>query len=323
MKTLSNYIKESEQVNESLLLAGLAVAFVCQPLLNTAFFQQVGAGIGGLFNGIGKMFEARAESKSKKEEKKEERKDKKEERKEKKEERKAERSAAVCDMIRNVAGTVREQYSSELKKDESLSNQLDTVIACTVDKDGNDIDPEKMQDRLKELTNKTPEQWGEENKVKKLTDEQKEELSKKLHEKLKAKSDAELDKTNQEIKERARQSAEKLQAKIDKAEKEALDAADKNDEEEFKKKNAEYEKLKDAQKKQKEKQSAEKDEHGNIIRDEEITDEHGNKKKVKMHVGPRGGKFYYPDGAPKDQEHRVYVENCYMSLRSVLESIIK
>lgn len=316
MRTLSKYIKESEQVNESLLLAGLAVAFVCQPLLNTSFFQQIGAGIGGLFNGIGKMFEARAENKQKNN-------DRKAERKEKRDLQKSERSAAICDMIRNVAGTVREQYSSELKKNESLNNQLDTVIACTVDKDGNDIDPEKMQDRLKELTNKTPEQWGEENKVKKLTDEQKEELSKKLHEKLKAKSDAELDKTNQEIKERARQSAEKLQAKIDKAEKEALDAADKNDEEEFKKKNAEYEKLKDAQKKQKEKQSAEKDEHGNIIRDEEVTDKDGKKKKVKMHIGPRGGKFYYPDGAPKDQEHRVYVENCYMSLRSVLESIIK
>lgn len=316
MRTLSKYIKESEQVNESLLLAGLAVAFVCQPLLNTSFFQQIGVGIGGLFNGIGKMFEARAENKKKNN-------DRKAERKEKRDLQKSERSAAICDMIRNVAGTVREQYSSELKKNESLNNQLDTVIACTVDKDGNDIDPEKMQDRLKELTNKTPEQWSEENKVKKLTDEQKEELSKKLHEKLKAKSDAELDKTNQEIKERARQSAEKLQAKIDKAEKEALDAADKNDEEEFKKKNAEYEKLKDAQKKQKEKQSAEKDEHGNIIRDEEVTDKDGKKKKVKMHIGPRGGKFYYPDGAPKDQEHRVYVENCYMSLRSVLESIIK
>jgi hypothetical protein len=54
----------------------------------------------------------------------------------------------------------------------------------------------------------------------------------------------------------------------------------------------------------------EKDEEGNIVKDEEITDpETGKKIKVKTHTGPRGGKFYYPDGKPKTPENKVYLES--------------
>ena len=35
----------------------------------------------------------------------------------------------------------------------------------------------------------------------------------------------------------------------------------------------------------------------------------GEKKKVVTHTGPRGGKFYYPDGKPKKPENKVYVES--------------
>lgn len=46
------------------------------------------------------------------------------------------------------------------------------------------------------------------------------------------------------------------------------------------------------------------------VQDEEIIDpKTGEKKKVKTYTGPRGGKFYYPDGAPKKPENKVYVEN--------------
>lgn len=46
------------------------------------------------------------------------------------------------------------------------------------------------------------------------------------------------------------------------------------------------------------------------VQDEEITDpKTGKKKKVKTYTGPRGGKFYYPAGAPKKPENKVYIEN--------------
>ena len=51
----------------------------------------------------------------------------------------------------------------------------------------------------------------------------------------------------------------------------------------------------------------EKDEEGNIVKQEEITDKNGKKKKVTTHTGPRGGKFYWPEGSPKDAKHKVYI----------------
>ena len=45
------------------------------------------------------------------------------------------------------------------------------------------------------------------------------------------------------------------------------------------------------------------------VKEEEIEDENGNKIKVKTYTGPRGGKFYYPEGKPKTPENKVYVES--------------
>ena len=45
------------------------------------------------------------------------------------------------------------------------------------------------------------------------------------------------------------------------------------------------------------------------VKEEEIEDENGNKIKVKTYTGPRGGKFYYPEGKPKTSENKVYVES--------------
>ena len=71
------------------------------------------------------------------------------------------------------------------------------------------------------------------------------------------------------------------------------------------------------------KEDVEKDEDGNVLKQEEITDKDGKKKKVTTHTGPRGGKFYYPDGAPKDAKHKVYIDKSgkvkeCMSLRDYL-----
>ena len=58
-----------------------------------------------------------------------------------------------------------------------------------------------------------------------------------------------------------------------------------------------------------------------IVKDEEVTDpKTGKKIKVKTFTGPRGGKFYYPDGQPKKPENKVYVTDSkqYTSLRNYL-----
>lgn len=53
-----------------------------------------------------------------------------------------------------------------------------------------------------------------------------------------------------------------------------------------------------------------KEEDGYKVQDEEVEDpKTGKKIKVKTYTGPRGGKFYYPDGKPKKPENKVYVES--------------
>lgn len=52
-----------------------------------------------------------------------------------------------------------------------------------------------------------------------------------------------------------------------------------------------------------------KDKDGNVLKQEKVTDpETGKKIKVVTHTGPKGGKFYYPDGKPKTPENKVYVK---------------
>lgn len=65
---------------------------------------------------------------------------------------------------------------------------------------------------------------------------------------------------------------------------------------------------KDTKKKNK-KEKPERDEDGNIVKHEEVKDpDTGKKVKVVTHTGPRGGKFYWPEGSPKDDKHKVYVQ---------------
>ena len=66
-----------------------------------------------------------------------------------------------------------------------------------------------------------------------------------------------------------------------------------------------------------------KDKDGNILKQEEVTGEDGKKIKVTTHTGPRGGKFYWPDGAPKDAEHKVYVKESVKSLTLFLKESLQ
>ena len=33
----------------------------------------------------------------------------------------------------------------------------------------------------------------------------------------------------------------------------------------------------------------------------------GEKTKQKVHIGPQGGKYYWPQGSPHDADHKIYV----------------
>ena len=45
------------------------------------------------------------------------------------------------------------------------------------------------------------------------------------------------------------------------------------------------------------------------IVDMEVEDpETGKKTKQKVHIGPQGGKYYWPQGSPHDSDHKVYVK---------------
>ena len=135
------------------------------------------------------------------------------------------------------------------------------------------------------------------------------EPKKKSEEEIKA----EHDKIKKEYSEKSDALAKEYQDKIDKEtdkdKKEALEnewvkkekalSADKNKKMDEIDDNDEHDTEKDETKKGKYK-----------IQDEEIEDpETGKMIKVKTYTGPRGGKFYYPEGSPKTPENKVYVES--------------
>lgn len=62
-----------------------------------------------------------------------------------------------------------------------------------------------------------------------------------------------------------------------------------------------------------------------IPKEAEVTDpDTGKKIKRVIHTGPKGGRFYYPDGKPKTPEHKVYVqESKYSKLSDHLNKELK
>lgn len=58
----------------------------------------------------------------------------------------------------------------------------------------------------------------------------------------------------------------------------------------------------------KEEPEEETNDQGEMVKDMEVEDpETGKKVTRKVHIGPRGGKYYWPDGKPHDEKHKVYV----------------
>ena len=58
----------------------------------------------------------------------------------------------------------------------------------------------------------------------------------------------------------------------------------------------------------KEEPEEETNDQGEVIKDMEVEDPGSGKKVIrKVHIGPRGGKYYWPDGKPHDEKHKVYI----------------
>ena len=164
---------------------------------------------------------------------------------------------------------------------------IDILIASCYDENGDPVPFEQREARMKDIVGE--DKW--------------EEFKKDLEQKQKSVSEDDfkeaLEKANKDL------TPEEAQKMIDDQKKRAKSV------------NA---KIKDETDDEPKKDDDEKDEDGNIVKDEEVTDpKTGKKIKVKTHTGPRGGKFYYPDGKPKTPEHKVYVqEDNYCKLTKYL-----
>ena len=238
-----------------------------------------------------------------------------------------------------TAANKNEENTDKKAENESLIN---LILASTYDENGETIPVEQREAKLKELVGE--ENWDNfkkdmENRQKSTnTDELKESLEKAQKE-LKpedAKKMLEDQKTiakaaHEKIK-KEKEEHKKIDDEIQKLKDDPN--ADKNKIEELQKKKEELIKsstvgkassktanaiIERNKKDEEPKKDEETDEDGNIIKDEEIEDpKTGKKMKVKTYTGPRGGKFYYPEGKPKKPENKVYVEN-YINLKNYLK----
>lgn len=73
------------------------------------------------------------------------------------------------------------------------------------------------------------------------------------------------------------------------------------------------EEIKKAKKQEKEevKKKEGSEEEGITSKEEEITTPEGDKRKVTVYTGPRGGRYYYPEGSSKKPEDRVYLDESF------------
>lgn len=289
---LSNYL--SSNIQESVLLS-LALLSVClKPLLDSEFGKNVSGGIGSLFGGIGEYFGKRAEVRQKRLEDKLERAKEKREREEIENELSDSKEVSQIDQIFGVA---RGQLDKEGQ------TILDQVSGSLRDPEGN-LDPEGFAGRLEGLTGKTPEELAEETGINDVSKEDIDRAVEKFADEANKLTDKELDEVSKESQERAQKIAQDI---------DPVEPSEKEDEEEKESKKDQEDDHKADTSSKEDKDEAKKEEK-ETVQDEEITDpETGKKIKVKMHRGPQGGKYYWPEGSPHDPQHKVYVEG-YMGL---------
>lgn len=184
--------------------------------------------------------------------------------------------------------------SNKNEKDKNVRKKNDSLIkiidACSFDENGNEL---PVEERMKKLKSKLPKEQFEQIKgdLEKTYNENKDkqEIKDSIIKAKKNIKKSEYDETMDKAKKESKITLEKL----DKAIKQLQ-----NDLDELKKNTD-----------NKENDDVKKDKDGNILKQEKVKDpETGKKISVVTHTGPRGGKFYYPDGKPKNSENKVYVK---------------
>jgi colicin import membrane protein len=287
------------------------------------------------------------EEKAEKEKAKKERAKKKAEREKAKKEKAEEDNKIFNDLL------LLSRKTNAKEKDENSKKKNDAMIklltACSFDKDGNElpIDEriEKMKDNMSDEQFKafkkdmldTYEKCKDDDKFKDALNKEREKITPETYEKAMEESKKEA-KTTLEQLAKEKQEIEEHEKKLDELKKQIESESNDDKKKEL---TAQLEKVKQnapqtlagaasgvtatttsepKSDEEKDTNSADKqdddktNQDGYEIKDEEITDpETGEKKKVKTYTGPRGGKFYYPDGAPKKPENKVYVEHLSLS----------
>ena len=182
---------------------------------------------------------------------------------------------------KSTLGTATPSVAKNINDRDKQNNGVD-VTADPKKDDKTESDPKKD-----DQTESDPKKDGDDDTKKKLDDaeakwkEREADFEKKWEKKL---DDAETDADKEKVMDEYDKAKKRLKA----AKNKDLDSIDDNDD---------HDTEKDATKKGKYK-----------VKEEEVTDpKTGEKIKVTTYTGPRGGKFYYPDGKPKKPENKVYV----------------
>lgn len=238
---------------------------------------------------------------------------------------------------KSKAKTTLEQVEKEKKEYEEYEKNLNDIEEQL--KDADDDKKKELEEKLKQLQQNPPKSIASaatgvnngtstksdkdtdgEDEVKAKSDQAKNDFEKQSK---KAKEDFEkqVEATNGKKKEKIENEYKEQSSKLEKEYQEKIDKE--KDPDKKKKLEDEWadEEMKLSAKKNKELDSIDdKDEHDTEkdetkqgkykVKEEEVKDpKTGKKIKVKTYTGPRGGKFYYPDGKSKTPENKVYVES--------------
>lgn len=216
-----------------------------------------------------------------------------------------EHNKKINDIQKEQNDKTKELNDEYIKKTEAIDKEKEDKWKEIDDKASKDIDEVKKSVSKKSIEYIEKEYEYKLNKITDDFDKKEKDLTAEYDKKIKdAKSEDEIKSLKDELKQKQNKNTEEWEKESKKmtAEKhkkqDEIDDNDEHDTENDETKQGKY-----------------------IVKDEEVTDSKTGKKiKVKTFTGPRGGKFYYPDGQPKKPENKVYVTDSkqYTSLRNYL-----
>lgn len=142
--------KYNEPVNEFLLTltAGILLAYAAKPLFDSAFFKEVGSGIGTIFKGIGAAVSAATEAGKKAVEKIKDAKEKKDAEKKAKEEQQAKEESLKIQSYMILCKSQANQIKDPDERKRAIDS-LDEMSKMTTDEQGKPLTLSKMQNKLK------------------------------------------------------------------------------------------------------------------------------------------------------------------------------